>query len=81
MGSKFVSNSPQVIMTGDMEIGQVGVITDSHSYTGCILLKCFDVWVCIYDPKNNRIGQATWKKPSFKIRLLEKGEHVILSND
>lgn len=76
----------RVIDSKHLEFGQLGEIVDDFNYNnGIIITKTFNSFVALYIPEKIREArrpfECVWSLVvSFKVRLLEEGESITLSN-
>lgn len=82
---EFIQNCEvEELEASDLDYGQLGIITHGP-YEGYVLTKTFSEIVCVYSPEpegENKAFLTAWDHSCLiKVRLLQKGEKVILSND
>jgi hypothetical protein len=74
---------PKVISMQELEIGELGEIVEECGYKGTVVTRTYnDRFVGVFDPKGYSGFRTTWcGSPNINVRVLEKGEQIILSND
>ena len=83
---EFIQNceEEEELFARDLDYGQLGIITHGLC-KGFILTKTYSEIVCVYSPDNSLESKAfftAWDHScSIKVRLLKRGEKVILSNE
>ena len=78
---EFISEKKETFCKArDLSIGQLAIVVE-NCYKGVVLTRTYNDIVAVYCP-NDKAFYTKWGKDcDLDVRILEKGEKVVLSND
>lgn len=78
---EFISEKEEKFcLARELKIGQLGLVVETM-YTGYVVTRTYNGVVSVYAP-NQSAFYTVWEKDcDLKVRILGKGEKVILSNE